>query len=435
MDLIGKAKRVRVYVNEGDRVGTQPAHLALIEFLRRENAQGATVIRAIEGFGGTGRIHVSHLVDVAQDLPLVVEWIDAPAVVERLLGRVKELVPRGLITVDETEVVLFEPHPVRDLPARLRASDVMSRQVIAVAKDAPLREVVELMLGKVYRAVPVVDEGVPVGMITNGDLVHRGGLSVRVELLKSLEQPEVHAILERLEAAGKTAADVMTPGPVTVAAGTPLPAVAEVMTHRRLKRLPVVDGHGALVGIVSRLDLLRTASGSFETKEPVAREIGLQGDVPLSQIMRRDVPTVQPDTPLAQVFHAVISTRLNRALVVDPDRRVVGLVSDAEMLERLTPSLRSGALRALMHRLPFAHATKEDRAAEQHARARRAADLMTPDVPAATETTLVSDAIRLMLTGSHKVLAVTDASGRLVGMVDRADLLHGLACGGSPSPA
>jgi CBS domain-containing protein len=426
MELIGKARRVRIYVSEGDRVGWKPTHMAVLEFLRRENARGATVLRGVEGFGAAGQIHVSHLVDVAQDLPLVIEWIDSPDVVERLLGRVKELVPRGLITVDETEIALFQPHPVRDLPAALTAGDVMSRQVMSVAKDTPLRDVVEFMLGKVYRAVPVVDEGVPVGIITNGDLVQKGGLGVRLDLLESLDKPEVHAMLERLASTAKVASDIMTPGPATVDARTPLPRVAEIMTHRRLKRLPVVDEHGALVGMVSRLDLLRTAADGIERREPDAREMGFQGNVPLSRVMRRDAPMVHPETPLAEVFQAVISTRLNRALVIDSERRVVGLVTDAEMLERLTPSLRPSALRSLMHRLPFVHPNPGERAAEQHARARRAADLMITDVPKATEDTLLSDAIGVMLKGKHKVLAVTDAAGRLVGMVDRADLLHGL---------
>jgi CBS domain-containing protein len=426
VDLVGKAKRVRIYVNEGDRIGMRPAHLAIVEFLRRENTQGATVIRAIEGFGSTGQIHVSHIVDVNHDLPFIVEWVDSPEQVGRLLGRIKEMVPRGLITVDDTEVVLYEPHPVRDLPDALTAADVMSREVISVTKDTPVREVVELMLGKLYRAVPVVEDGVPVGIITNGDLVQKGGLGVRLDLLHSLDKPELHALLERLAQANKKAGEVMTPGPVTVSAQTPLPDIAEVMTHRRLKRLPVVDERGAMVGIVSRLDLLRTAAGGYQGEEPTPREMGLSGDTPLSRVMRRDVPTVHPDTPLPEVFQAVISTRLNRALVVDADGKVVGLVTDAELLDRLTPSLRPSVLRSLMYRLPFAHPTAAERMAEQHSRARRAADLMTPAVATATEDTLLSKAAALMLQGQHKVLAVTDASGRLKGMVDRADLLHGL---------
>jgi CBS domain-containing protein len=421
-----KGKRVRIYLNEGDRIGGRPAHLALVEFLRRENAQGATVFRAVEGFGAAGQVHASHLVDVDQKLPLVVEWIDQEEKVEQLVDRVKEMVARGLISVEDTDLVLYEPHPVRDLPLALTTADVMSREVTAVSKDAPLREVVELMLGKVYRAVPVVEEGVPVGIITNSDLVMKGGLSIRLDLLRSLDQPELHRTLERLSATNRVAAEVMTPGPVTVEARAPLPSIAEIMTHRRLKRLPVVDEHGALVGIVSRVDLLRVAASATDREEATPRELGLSGDLPLAEVMRRDVPTVLLDAPLPAVFQAVVSTRLNRALVVDSDRRVVGLVTDAELLDRLTPSLRPSALRTLMQRLPFVHPSPDERAAEQHARAHRAAELMTTDVARATTATPLHEAISLMLDGRHKVLAVTDVEGRLVGMVDRADLLHGL---------
>ncbi len=424
METLGRAKRVRIYVNEDDKVGGRPLHLAILELLRRENAQGATVVRATEGFGAGGRIHVSHLVDVAARLPVVVEWIDTPEQVERLAPRVRALVRHGLITVDDTDVLLHEPHPVRDLAATATVADAMSRDVVTVTPATPVRSVVELTLGKCYRAVPVVEDGRPVGIVTSTDLVQRGGLGVRVDLLRSLEKPELHDLLERLSAQNKTAADVMTPNPATVLPSTPLPDAAVTMARRRLKRLPVVDAEGALVGIVSRLDLLRVAAGGFGGKAPVPRELGLSGDQPLSRVMRRDVPTVHPDTPLPEVFQAVVSTRLDRALVVDRDRRVVGLVTDAELLERVTPALRPGAIRSLMHRLPFAHA--RDDTAGAHATARTAAELMTTAVATATEDTLLSAAIATMLRGNDKVLAVVDASGRLAGVVDRADLLHGL---------
>jgi hypothetical protein len=112
---------------------------------------------------------------------------------------------------------------------------------------------------------------------------------------------------------------------------------------------------------------------------------------------------------------------------------VVGLVTDAELLDRLTPSLRPSALRSLMHRLPFGHPKGEEVAARAARPARRASDLMSRDVVTATEDALLSDAIAKMLKGSQKVLAVTDREGRLVGMVDRADLLQCELAGRSPS--
>jgi CBS domain-containing protein len=153
--------------------------------------------------------------------------------------------------------------------------------------------------------------------------------------------------------------------------------------------------------------------------------MGLDGDKPLSRVMRRDVATIHPESALSEVFQAVVSTRLNRALVVDQERRPVGLVTDAELLERVTPALRPGAIRSLMQRLPFGHAKGEESVAA-HTRGRTAADVMSRQIATVREDVLLSDAVAAMLRGEQKVLAVTDADGRLVGIVDRADLLHGL---------
>lgn len=422
MEDLGRARRVRIYVNEGDLVGHRQAHLAILQFLRREHARGATVLRAIEGFGATGRLHVSHLLDVDQRLPVVVEWIDDPATVERLLPRLTAAIPVGLVTVDETEVAFASPGPVRDLPATLTAADVMTRQVVAVAPSTPLREVVARMLGKAYRAVPVVEDGRPVGMIGNTDLVEKGGLGARVDLLESLARPELQALLDRLAEGELEARSVMTPHPVVVAEDTTLPELAELMTRRKLKRLPVVDGEGRLTGVVSRVDLLRVAAGGFAAPEAPPRELGLSGDVPLGRILRRDFPTLSPDSGLPEVYRAILSTRLHRALVVDDERKVVGLVTDAELLEKTAPVERPGALRALMGRLPFGGPQGAAEAGRPHV----AADVMRTDVPQATEDTRLGAAIGMMLAGSQKVLAVTDSDGRVVGLVDRADLLHGL---------
>jgi CBS domain-containing protein len=424
MQTPGKAKRVRIYLSEDDRREGKLLHRAVLELLRAERAAGATVLRGVEGFGAAGRLHASALVDVAAALPLVLEWIDGPAEVERILPRVLSLVGQGLVTVEDVEVALLSPRPVRDLAPTVTVGEVMSREVVSVEPGTPVRQVVELLLGRTYRAVPVVEAGRPVGIVTSGDLVRRGGLGIRVDLLRSLDGPEVHETLERLSGQDRTAAQVMTAAPITVEASAPLPMAAELMARRRLKRLPVVDATGALAGMVSRLDLLRTAAAGLPDAAPPGRELGLSRDEPLSRVMRTDVSTVHPDTPLSEVFQAVVSTRLNCAFVVDGDRRVVGLVSDAELIERVTPALRPGVLRALMQRLPFAH-PKED-AIGAHARGRTAGEVMSQAFARAPEGALLSEAIATMLRDGHKVLAVTDPAGRLVGIVDRADLLRGL---------
>jgi CBS domain-containing protein len=429
MASFGRARRVRIYVNEGDHVGHVPTHIAVMQLLRKEGAQGATVFRGIEGFGAAGEVHLSHLVDVAGKLPLVVEWIDEAERMERLMPQLLALVKHGFITSDQTEIVLYEPHPVRVLASAVTAGDVMSRKVTSVGPGAPVKMVVELIVGRSYRALPVVDQGRVVGIITGSDLVERGGLGVRLELLPRLGQTELQRQLEALAGRSATAADIMTPAPVCIAPSMPLPDVALLMARRRLKRLPVVDGDGALVGMVSRYDLLRSAAGGFESPDAQPGAAVLSAEAPLSSVMRRDVPTVHPETPLPETMQAVVSTRLNLAVVVDDHRHVLGLVSDAALLERVTPALHRGVLRSLMQRLPFARHRPEEDEAAAHARAHTAGELMIQSVPSAPEGTKLAAAIALMLRDHAKILAVTGPDSVLVGIVDRADLLRGLVAG------
>src|SRR5438067_4476715 len=156
--MVGKARRIRIYLTENDLIGHQRAPYALLEWLRREGAAGVTLIRAAAGVGSSGQTNLDLTPDLGPHLPVILEWIDAPDRVERLLPRLRALVGSGLITGEETEILLYKPHGVRDVSERITAAEVMSRDVVAVSPDTPLREVVEAVEGKIYRAVPVVEE-------------------------------------------------------------------------------------------------------------------------------------------------------------------------------------------------------------------------------------------------------------------------------------
>lgn len=142
----------------------------------------------------------------------------------------------------------------------MRVSEVMTVPVVTVTPDATFPGIVDLLLEHDISGVPVVDDdGRLAGIVTEADLVakeaygfhRRRALAMVADYLAGRDPQWVR------KAAGRTAGDVMTTRPETVAFDDDVVVAARRMIETGHKRLPVVDGNGALVGIVSRHDLLR----------------------------------------------------------------------------------------------------------------------------------------------------------------------------------
>jgi CBS-domain-containing membrane protein/PII-like signaling protein len=421
MALPGKAKKVTIFVGQPQGEHHQ-AYLQVMERLKAEGAAGATAFKAVAAFGARSRVQSLRLSEIVPDLPTMIVWIDTPERVERILPHIRGMVAEGLIAVEETDVVLYTTASLPDLPAAMSVEEVMTRDVVTVGPDAAMAEVVADLLERGIRSVPVVDaERHVIGIITNSDLVARGGLPVRLELLRTFETPQLHDALQRLSQQHREADEVMTAPVVTVGPGVDVRQAAAILCRRGLKRLPVVDGDNRLLGIVSRADLLRSVlSGPVSQRPDGFPHVHAEGDSPVRTIMSTDAPVVREDARLPAVVDAVLSTRLNRAVVVDGDQRVVGVVTDSELVERLTPEARPGLIASLMHRLPFAHSEGG------HQSGNRARDVMIPAVTV-REDEPIRDVLATMLAGPRKIMPVVDGEGRLVGAVDRAHLLAVLA--------
>lgn len=144
----------------------------------------------------------------------------------------------------------------------MRARRIMSTRLFTVERSTPVREVIRLLIEQRISAVPVVDDGRVVGIISEGDLIlrerayrQRGGMAFLAQQL--FEDHEKQAV-EYRKAHGLVAEDVMTEPVVTILPGTPVEEIAHMMAERQIKRFPVVE-NGQLVGIVSRGDVLRAA--------------------------------------------------------------------------------------------------------------------------------------------------------------------------------
>jgi CBS domain-containing protein len=286
-----------------------------------------------------------------------------------------------------------------------------------------MAEVVRDLLDRGIRSVPVVDgDRRVVGIVTNGDLVRRGGLPVRLELLRTFDTPGLHDALTRLAEVHREAREVMTWPVVTVHPGLDVQHAAQLMRRRKLKRLPVIDGDERIVGMVSRADLLRAAVAAPAREQGVAApRIHVEATTPVRAVMSREVPTVGANESLSGVLDAVLSTRLNRAVVVDELSHVLGIITDVELLDCLTPEEHAGVLATLMHRVPFVHPSGTPHGGN-HAR-----NLMRTDIVLAHDGEPVRDVLQRMLEAGRKIVPIVDSENRLVGLVDRADLLGVLA--------
>ena len=160
----------------------------------------------------------------------------------------------------------------------MRARDIMTREVITVRCDTPVREVIQTLLDNRISGVPVVEDGRVVGIVSEGDLILRErALRPRTGMAYLAQQLfEDHAKLaeEYRKAHGMVAEEVMTREVITCPPGMPVEEIANLMATRHVKRLPVVENE-LLVGLVSRADVLRAAARRLATFEgrPLAGEL------------------------------------------------------------------------------------------------------------------------------------------------------------------
>jgi CBS domain-containing protein len=156
----------------------------------------------------------------------------------------------------------------------MKASDVMSRTIVSIGRAATVLEAIRLMLDRQISGLPVLDEaGKVVGMLTEGDLLRRtetGTERHRPRWLEILMGPGRMAG-EYVRTHGRRVDEVMTRDLISVSEDTPLDEVVELMEKRRIKRVPVFSGD-ALVGILSRADLLRALARSLEESPPAAHD-------------------------------------------------------------------------------------------------------------------------------------------------------------------
>ena len=156
------------------------------------------------------------------------------------------------------------------------ARDMMTRDVVSVTPDTPVRKIASLLVKHGIGAVPVIDSsGAPIGIVSEGDLIRPDRAAREAWRQSWLEvlaegEPLAPELLAWLGSQNHNARAVMSAPVITVSEETNLREIAEIFTTRRIKRVPVVTD-GRIVGIISCADLVRALSVSLNKSVAEAR--------------------------------------------------------------------------------------------------------------------------------------------------------------------
>ncbi|NUQ85426.1 MAG: DUF190 domain-containing protein [Anaerolineales bacterium] len=408
-----KAQRLTIYIGESDKWRGKALYIALLETLRTQGMAGATVTRGLAGFGAHSVVRTASILALSTDLPLVIQVIDTEEKIDAALKIIAPMVGEGLITLDDVEVVKYTHRYLNPLPSDKLVSDVMTRKVVTLTDSMPVAEAWETMLKHLLKALPVLNaRGEVVGMLTDEDLLERAGLEQRLSVAERLEKETLQAEIDALRASPLKAADVMTSPAITIRNDEPLGVAAARMAEHRIKRLPVLDEKGKLVGVLSRVDVLRQVVSEEAKKRAAKAPSGAART--LGDIMLPEIPTIREDAQLADVIARFLEAGTRRLIVVNGVGQPLGLISDADAVTRVQPGARRGVMQALRGR--------RNVPGEKIA----ASELMSGVVLSATPDMSLTEAARRMLSQKRKWIVVVDEDGKAVGLVDRQVLFKAM---------
>ena len=107
MRIPTEGKLLRIFIGESDRWEGHPLHEAIVAKARTRGLAGATVWKGYMGFGAHSRVHTASVLRLSEDLPIVIEIVDAADKIEAFLPELDAMVQEGLVTLERAEVFLY----------------------------------------------------------------------------------------------------------------------------------------------------------------------------------------------------------------------------------------------------------------------------------------------------------------------------------------
>ena len=100
-----------IYINAGDHYHGTPLYAAIVHLCHERGIAGATVFRAMEGYGSSGRLHTTRLLELGENLPVRIEIVDITERIVPLLAALEPMIGEGLLTVLDVRIRRYLPDP------------------------------------------------------------------------------------------------------------------------------------------------------------------------------------------------------------------------------------------------------------------------------------------------------------------------------------
>jgi CBS-domain-containing membrane protein len=415
-------KAIEILTSENARCGRKALVDAVLEYVHGlKIAARCMVTRGIAGCYESGELATGRLEILSFNMPVRISIVVPAAESEQVVDELDGMLNDGILSLHDLNVLSHRTQNTF-FPRQLMVRDVMTVEPKTVGPDTPLDEAAELLLSSVFTGLPVVDKhNRPIGVLTQGDLIRKGGLPLRLGLLAESGQNRRKTLLKQI--ASRRAVEVMSSPAALIDEDKLLTEAVELMLDKGVKRLPVVNGKGRLSGIVSRLDIFRTVMretpdwNAFTNQQIHVGAIKRVGD-----ILRRDVHTVSTETTVSEVIRVIDHNDIQRVAVVDAEGKLLGLISDRDLLRYFKPAHKG--IWNLLAKVKGVFEQEEGTDFQQRIHETTAGEVMNTKLTTVQNDMLIEEAITLMIDKGLKRLPVIDSDDRFQGMISRDSLLR-----------
>ena len=110
----GERVLMRIHIGERDKHNGKALYEEIVDMLRERHYAGATVFRAVLGFGASSRVHREHILGLSLDVPIVIECVETEDRIKAILPDLDSIISGGMITLERARVIMYRAHQAEE---------------------------------------------------------------------------------------------------------------------------------------------------------------------------------------------------------------------------------------------------------------------------------------------------------------------------------